>query len=232
MTKALQRRLMTIEERAGLTAHDDEFLGFIVEGYPVEEKPDEQSNASDALREKWERAFLSLAATMTEGHLALVLSETREKLNTHHVYESRLSDPAITNLTRQFWLMAGLMVDDEKLKTRSYGLPAEVAQIYIEHRFATALDECRSCGYYSPVLLWTGSATHETARTAATLKLHLHPGFNAWEFFTRCPLCDESTGRTSEPYYFWQEVNRSFKASRSCLESVRAPTPTTLISGR
>jgi hypothetical protein len=119
----------------------------------------------------------------------------------------------VSNLTLQFWRMARFMAlsEDERnrisdrISHRQYvfALPPEVAQIYIEHPLATAADKCRQCGYLSPAILWTGSSTDASARAVASLNLPLHPGYNCFQFLTRCPLCGGATGGTPEMYFLF-----------------------------
>lgn len=146
--------------------------------------------------ERWGRAAEQLAATMSEEHRAFVLRETARLI------ESRtfnLSSPAMPNLLRQFWYMVSLMACDQEIAEHKYGLPPEVAQIYLDTWEATALDQCRECRYLSPVLLAMGRQMD---------RMPLHPAFNAYSFFLLCPLCGGATGGYAEPHYFNREVHR------------------------
>lgn len=210
--KLLVSRITRLEEKTGLSESDDEYLGLVTDGEEEKDDAAEEAASAESPRERWINSAISIAATMNEEHLALVCHETSERLPIEQAYGCRL-DPQLSNLTRQFWLMVKLKVLDEETKIpRRYGLPPEVAQIYIDHPLATAVDECRHCGYFSPALLWTGSPTDASAQAAKALKLPLHPCFNCYQFFTRCPLCGDVTGGASEPYYLWLEFRRIYAA--------------------
>jgi hypothetical protein len=151
------------------------------------------------------KAAAQLAGTMSTEHFEQhVLSESCDPLKDLR---------QLPNLARQFWRMARFMAlsEDERnrisdrISHRQYvfALPPEVAQIYIDHPLATAADKCRQCGYLSPVILWTGSSTDASARAVASLNLPLHPGFNCFQFFTRCPLCGGATGGSPEMYFLF-----------------------------
>jgi hypothetical protein len=187
-------------ERALSPDIDDVFLGTVDERGIVTAPPTEPAD----WEERSMNATAQLAETMSQEHYEYVLRES--------------SDPAkdlrqLSCLARQFWRMANFMAltEDERnrisdhVRHRKYvfALPPGVAQIYIDHPLATAADKCRQCGYLSPAILWTGSSTDASARAAASLNLPHHPGFNCFQFFTRCPLCGGATGGTPEIYFLF-----------------------------
>jgi hypothetical protein len=158
-------------------------------------------------------AAAQLALTMSEEHFDLVLRESCDP-------EKELEQ--LSNLACQFWRIAKFMVDCENDSgstsnrkrdsvfrgKRDFALPLQVSQIYIDHPLATAGDECRQCGCLYPVLLWTGSSTHASARATASLNLPLHPGYNCFQFFISCLLCGGATGGTPEPADSVREFRR------------------------
>jgi hypothetical protein len=198
MKASLQTRVARLE-RALPPNEDDVFLGTVDEQGIVKAPPAESLDWHERLT----KAAEQLAGTMSQEHFEHIFRES--------------SGPAkdlrqLPNLARQFWRMARFMALSEEERNRIsdrvahrqyvFALPPEVAQIYIDHPLATAADQCRQCGYLSPVILWTGSSTDASARAAASLNLPLHPGFNGFQFFTRCPLCGGATGGSPELYFF------------------------------
>jgi hypothetical protein len=227
--KLLKSRLSRMEESAGLSGGDDEYLGLVDD---IEEEPDAAAAEAAAAeapralgpRERWLNAAAFIALTMSEEHRALVYEETSERLPGQLAYRCQLSDPGLSNLTRQFWLMTKLKVRDEETATpRHYGLPPDVAQIYIDHALAIAADECLSCGYLSPAFPWTGNQTDCSAQEASALNLPLSRAFNIFRFFTRCPLCGGVTGGSSQAFYFMNEYRRVSQENAQLREANASP---------
>jgi hypothetical protein len=199
MKANLQTRMARLE-RALPPSEDDEFLGYADEQGIVKAPPAESLDWHERLT----KAAEQLAGTMSEEHYEHVLRES--------CCGQGKSLRQLPNLARQFWRMAVFMALSEEERNRIsdrvsnrkhvFSLPPEVAQIYIDHPLATAADKCRQCGYLCPAILWTGSSTDASARAAASLNLPLHPGFNGFQFFTRCPLCGGATGGSPELYFF------------------------------
>ncbi len=198
MKASLQTRVARLE-RALPPDKDDVFLGTVDAQGTIKAPPTEPADWDERLMKTAEQ----LAGTMSTEHFEQhVLRESCDPLKELQ---------QLSNLARQFWRMAKFMALSEEERNRIsdrvahrqyvFALPPEVAQIYIDHPLATAADKCRQCGYLSPVILWTGSSTDASARAAASLNLPLHPGFNCFQFFTRCPLCGGATGGSPEMYF-------------------------------
>jgi hypothetical protein len=217
----LKSRIARLEERAGLSQIDDEFLGLV--GNEAKSASEGVIRVEDPRERHW-RGAQTILATMSEEDQAFVLDELAHRpVNKCPV----VRDPTANNLLRQYLLMAELLFRDDDPPVRRYGLPPEVANIYRNYPLATAQDECRDCGYFSPCLLWTGNPTDPGPKAATALKLPLHSGFNCFQFFTRCPLCGGSTGSYSEPYYQWQEHRRVLDETKRMREEKSVDMTTT-----
>ncbi len=197
MKSNLQTRVARLE-RSLPPDKDDLYLGTVDAQGIVKAPPTEPVDWHEQLM----KAAEQLADTMSTEHYEQVLRESCDPLKDLR---------QLSTLARQFWRMAVFMALSEEERNRIsdhvshrkyvFALPPRVAQIYIDHPLATAADKCRQCGYLSPVILWTGSSTDASARAAASLNLPLHPGFNCFQFFTRCPLCGGATGGSPEMYF-------------------------------
>lgn len=155
--------------------------------------------------ERWGRAAEQLALTMSEEHREHVLRETALLVETRPV---DLSHPELSNLARQFWYSINDMVERgmdplrEKCDSRrAFAMPPEVAQVYLAHPEAMALDKCNTCGYYAPVMV---VARTDYALSVAGLDRHVQ------SVFPRCPLCGGHLSYCSWPSvrYVHREVGR------------------------